>query len=160
MRKAIAVALSLGLLAGAMAMPADAAKKKKKKKPVKVERVVELAYQCPCGPSTPVASQGFWLAGGTFGGGPVATGAEEKYVNVEVTDQTGQTVFVALGQDTDGDGLSETDIGDVCGATEEPLEVAAPGNELSAFVHVGTCPDGTPSIATGGTVKLTFSNLP
>lgn len=158
MKRAISVVLALGLLAGAFALPAEAAKKKKKKV-VRVERVVELPYQCPCGPSTPVASQGFWLAGGTFGGGPVATGGEENFVKVEVTDQSGQTVYVGLGQDTDGDGFSDG-FGDVCGSTEEPLAVPAPGSEVSAFVYVGTCPDGTPSIATSGTVKLTFSNIP
>ena len=159
MRKAISVALALGLLVGAFVGPAEAGKKKKKA-PVKVERVVELPYQCPCGPSTPVASQGFWLAGGTFGGGPVATGAEENFVKVEITEQTGQTVFVSLGQDTDGDGFSDTDVGDVCGDSgDKALPVPAPGSEVSAFVYVGTCPDGTPSIATSGTIKLTFSNI-
>ena len=158
MKRAISVVLALGLLAGAFALPAEAAKKKKKKV-VRVERVVELPYQCPCGPSTPAGSQGFWLAGGTFGGGPGATGGEENFVSVEVTDQSGQPVFVSLGQDGDGDGLSETDVGDACGATEEPLPVPAPGSEVSVFVYVGTCSDGTPSIATGGTVKLTFSNI-
>ena len=159
MKRAISVVLALGLLAGAFALPAEAAKKKKKKV-VRVERVVELPYQCPCGPSTPAASQGFWLAGGTFGGGPVATGGEENYVKIEVTDQSGQTVYVSVGQDPDGDGFSDS-FGDVCGTSgDEPLSVPAPGSEVSAFVFVGTCPDGTPSIATSGTVKLTFSNLP
>ena len=160
MKKTIAVALALGLLVGALVAPAEAGKKKKKKKPKRVERVFELPYQCPCGPSTPVASQGFWLAGGTFGGGPVATGDTDKFLSVEVADQSGQPVYVQFAQDADGDSLSETDVGEVCGKTEEPMEVPEPGLEVSAFVHVGTCPDGTPSIATSGTVKLTFSNLP
>lgn len=159
MKRAIAVALSLGLLAGAFAMPAEAAKKKKKK-PVRVEREFKLAYQCPCGPGTPVYAGGAWLAGGAFGGGPVATGSEDNFVKVEAVDAVGDAVRVTLGQDLDGDLQAETDIGDVCSTTEEPLEVPAPGSQISVFVHTGTCADGTAAIATSGEITLTFSNMP
>lgn len=156
MKKVIAVALSIGLLAGAYAMPADA-KKKKKKKPVRIERVVEVPYQCPCGPRP----AGFWLAGGAIGGGFTTGGSDETFVSVEIIDQLGQTVYAELGQDSDGDALSETDIGSVCGKTEEALPVALPGTQISIFVMSGTCADNTtPSIPSSGVVKLTFSNMP
>lgn len=160
MRKTLAVALAIGLLAGAFVGPAEAGKKKKKAKaPVKVERVVELPYQCPCGPNTPVQGAGFWLAGGQFGGGPVATGATDNFVTWEVTDSMGQDVWVQMGQDTDGDLQAETDIGSACTKTDKALPVPAPGQQISVFVYIGTCDDGTPSLATSGTVKITFSNI-
>ena len=169
MKKSLTVLLSFALLVGVVAAsPAEAGKKKKKKAaPAPIVRTVELPYSCPCGFSwgteVPVVGSGvgFWLAGGTFGGGPLATGSEEKFVGVEVVDQLGQSVSVSLGQDVDGDGLSEEDLGAVCGKSDGPLEVVAPGSEVSAFVYEGLCMDGTtPSIATTGVIKFTFSNVP
>ena len=159
MRRFVALFLILGLVFGSIAT-AEAAKKKKKKKVVKVERVVELPYQCPCGPKVMGAQLGFWLAGGAFGGGPVATGGEDKFVQIEVTDTTGSAVAVQLSIDTDGDFQADTDVGEACGATEDPLSVPLPGSQISVFVFDGTCTDGTPSVAVSGVVKLTFSNLP
>lgn len=164
MRKALAVALSLGLLAGAFAMPAEAAKKKKKKKPVKVERVVEVAYSAP----------GLGVSGpdGTASGGlcpfadpttqecieiPVELG--EKYVSVELTDTTGQMVAGYISQgDQDGDGIGDL-YGEFCGAHEEPVEMLAVAPLRVSFYN-GACADGTPSIVTAGTIKVTFSNMP
>lgn len=165
MKKTLMVILSLSLIAGAMAVPAEAGKKKKK--PKRVERTVTITYQCPCGPSwgqdTPVGTGvGFWLAGGAFGGAMTAIGPDDKFVEVEVVDDnSGQAVKTNLGQDVDGDGLSESQIGSVCGTTEEPLEVTSPGTPVNLFVYEGVCDDGTtPSVATTGTITLTFSNMP
>lgn len=161
MKKAIAVALSAGLLAGAMIGPADAAKKKKKPKPpVKVERVVEVAYDKP--------GIGVAIAGGNGGYGlsfPAAAAVpsmpEEKYVSVEITDASGQKVALSLsGGDTDGDGFADT-FASLCGATEEPIELPEDGAGIAdMYAHNGTCEDNSPSIMTSGVVKLTFSNLP
>ena len=159
MKKAIAVALSLGLLAGAMIAPADAAKKKKKK-PVKVERVVELAYDSP--------GVGVAIQGGATGypiGFPtsadIGTTGEERYVKVEIVDSSGQKVNGSLAQsDQDGDGFVD-DLGEpFCGATEEPIEFEPGTVIVGVYAHNGTCADGTPSVMTTGTVTLTFSNLP
>lgn len=165
MKKSIIVVLVLGLIAGGLlAAPAQA--KKRKRPPAPVVRTFELPYQCPCGPSWgrqagPAGTGvGFWLLGGTFGGGTAATGSQDKFVKVEVVDQSGQAVLVSLGQDADGDSLSELDAGSACGTSEEPIAIPAPGSELSVFVYDGFCNDGTtPSIATSGVVKLTFSNV-
>jgi hypothetical protein len=163
--------LALGLLFGAFVGGADAARKKKKKKrkPVRVTRVVEIPYQCPCGPSwgqpTPVTGSGagFWLAGGAIGGGFTASGPKEKFVKVEVIDESGQTVKVDLAQNVDGtDNFAEVPIGTVCGTTgKKSLKVPSPGVQVDAFVYEGLCDGGSsPSVALGGVIKLTFSNLP
>jgi hypothetical protein len=162
--------LALGLLLGAFVGGADAArrKKKKKRKPVRVTRVVEMPYQCPCGPSwgqaTPVGTGvGFWLAGGAVGGGFTASGPKEKFVKVEVIDESGQPVKVDLAQNVDGtDNFAEVPIGSVCGTTgKKSLKVPSPGAQVDAFVFEGLCDDGTTqSVALGGVIKLTFSNLP
>jgi hypothetical protein len=161
MKKIITVALIIGLLAGAMLMPAEAKKKKKPAAPVKVERVVELPYQCPCGVWNPAQPLGFWLAGGAVGGALTPSGGDDNFVKVEVTDQSGQKVHISLAQNVDGtDNFAEVVIGDVCGATEDALQVPNPGVQVDIFVYEGTCTDlSTPSIATSGTIKLTFSNI-
>src|SRR5687768_8328833 len=155
MKKAIAVALSLGLLAGAMIAPADAAKKKKKK-PVKIERVVEVAYDKPgIGVAIGGDNGGYGLAFPTPAAVPATP--EEKYVSVEITDQSGQKVALSLsGGDTDGDGFADT-FASLCGATEEPIELPEPGMVIEdMYAHNGTCADNSPSIMTSGVVKLTF----
>jgi hypothetical protein len=144
-----------------MIAPADAAKKKKKPPvPVKVERVVELTYDSP--------GVGVALMGDS-GGYPIGfpssadmpTSAEERYVTVEIVDGSGQKVSASLSQsDQDGDGFVD-DLGEsFCGATEEPIEFEPGTTIVGVYAHNGTCADGTPSIMTTGTVKLTFSNMP
>ena len=161
MKRVLALTMILGLLVGSITT-AEAQKKKKEKKVVKVERVVEAVYQCPCGVWTPVQSAGFWLAGGAIGGALVPTGADDKFVEVEVSDASGQNVFIGMAQNVDGtDNFAEVPVGDVCGSTEEPISIPNPGVQVDIFVYMGTCSDmATPSIATSGTITLTFSNLP
>ena len=159
MKRAIAVALSLGLLAGAMIAPADAAKKKKKK-PAKVERVVEVAYDKPgIGVAIGGDNGGYGLAFPSAAAVPAMP--EEKYVSVEITDQSGQKVALSLSAgDIDGDGFADT-FASFCGATEEPIELPEPGMAIAdMYAHNGTCEDNSPSIMTSGVVKLTFSNMP
>lgn len=160
MKRTITLLLVLGLLVGATMGVAEAKKKKKVKR---VERTAELTYQCPCGPSTPAGSQGVWAGpdGSRLGGGPVPSGVDDKFVKVEVADQSGGDVYVELAQDTDGDLQSETEIGSVCSSTDEALAVPSPGTDVTIYVYEGTCgTDGGPAVATTGTVTLTFSNLP
>ncbi|MGH2753404.1 MAG: hypothetical protein ACRDLB_03140 [Actinomycetota bacterium] len=158
MKKALIFALVIGLIAGAMAAPATAKKKKKKKKPVRIERVVDFTYVCPC----PGVLQLGSATGGdpNLGGGSIPTGAEDRYVTGVATDQSGQAVEVSVQGDTNGDGLNDP-IGDFCGETTEPIEIPA-GTSLNIFINgAGVCADGaTPAVGAGGTVVFTFSNLP
>ena len=170
MRKTTSVLIVMALILAAFSIPAEAKKKKKKKKKpvavvevVRTERVVEVAY----------ASPGIGVAGGPSGrsaGYPVnfpevteiPTMPEEKYMKIEVIDGSGQAVagFISQG-DLDGNGLNDDGYGEFCGAHAAPVEVAAPGTPLlGIYAYNGACPDGTPSIMTSGTIKITFSNLP
>ena len=150
MKKILVFALVLGLIAGALSMPATA-KKKKKKKPVRVERTVEGQY-------TGAAAGLYGNAGGnTIGGFAFASGAEEKYVMVEITDASGTTISGSVGQDPDGD-MTTDEKGTLCGSTEEPIAIE-PGVEVVVYVNQGAC-NGGPSIVTQGTIAVTFSNLP
>lgn len=160
MKRTIVVVLVLGLVAGALSAPALAGKKKRKKKPKRIERVVQIPYQCPCGLSwgqdTPVGPDSGLIGQLRYGYGYTATANKDKFVQAEVVDENGDNVKVYLTQFGEGG-----EIGSVCGATTEPLRVPSPGHVVGAFVYVGFCDDGTTqSIATTGTIELTFSNLP
>ena len=159
MKKILSVLLMVGLVVGSLAMPAEAGKKKKKKKVVRVERTVEAVYQAPAigSPAT-----GGACPNATNSCAEIATGPEDKFVKVTVTDATGTPVAFSLAQDTDEATLgSEVDMGVFCGTTgDTPVAVQAPGVSLLSFVWLFgevTCPGG---VATTGTVSATFSNLP
>jgi hypothetical protein len=154
MKKAIVVALCVGLIAGMFAAPAAAQKKKKKKKPVKIERVVEFDYNCPC---TGRIQLGTLTDDGTnIGGGAIPTGLNDVYMTAVIEDEFGQPVRVNFNQ-IGGDGLNAS-IGTMCGETEEPIEVPARGANINVFINGNdpTCGVG----AIGGTLTVTFSNLP
>ena len=160
MRKAIAVAVMLGLLGGAMVAPADAAKKKKKVVK-KVERLVEHAYSVPS-PGVGGAPYSACLAAQLPESGCVniPLGSGEKFVNVEVADTAGLDVYWILAQDTD---TSAGDVGyDIfhtgCGNSEAPIPVTE-GLELRISVYASGGPE-CPGAATSGTIKATLSNAP
>lgn len=166
MRKAIAVALALGLLGGAMVAPAEAGKKKKKKASIeRVERVVEFKYQCPCGVRVLGNGPAFQLGsltGENIGGGPVTFNpSTEKFLKVESKDGSGQPIAIRIAMDTDPDDTSVNNtVADVCGATDKPIEMPDVEAEFRVFVTSGTCTDGKPALATAGTITFTLSNLP
>lgn len=153
MKRTIAVALALGLLAGAMVAPAEAGKKRK---PKRVERVVEFEYVCPC----PGLYQFGSATGTNFGGGPMPVG-NESYIKIVAEDTSGTAVLVSVNQDVNGDGLNDGVV-DVCATNEEPEEWAEinPGLEMRLFITTGTCEDGSPSVPLGGKLTVTLSNLP
>jgi hypothetical protein len=164
MKKAVVVALTVGLIGGAIVGPAEAGKKKKKPAPapVKVERVVEVDYQLTgVGIATPVRTGGVC----PFADATSQTCIEvlpeigEKYVKIEVKDATGQKQYGFISQgDVDGDGISDG-YGTFCGAHTEPVELAASAAVRVSF-YPGATADCAPSIASTGTVVYTFSNIP
>lgn len=157
MRRAIVVLLAVSLAAAALAAPAEARKRKRKPKPKRVERTVESSYQAPA-IGTP--ETGGVCLRPTNSCGDIPTGAEERFVLVEITDASGTAVAFSLGQDTDPNTLgTESDLGVFCGTTGEAIAIE-PGFPLIVFPWAlggATCPG---SVATQGTIKATLSNLP
>jgi hypothetical protein len=149
-----------GALVGVMvlgsALGAEAATKKKVKKPVKVTRTVTLKYAGGCSIETPAVVGSLTSSCSTVGaaGYAVATKATEKYVTVTVTDATGRAVPGAFWE---GSGTTSS-TNDFCGALKNYV-VPAGGSVKLALDAVGgrrACP----GVATQGTIKLVFSNLP
>lgn len=152
MKKFLILAVVVGLVASSFGAPALA--KKKKKKPVRVERVVEFEYNCPC---TGFFQLGSLTADGTnIGGGSVPTGADDLYVTAVAEDATGMPIAVSF-QQAGADGLNAP-MGEMCGETEEAIAVTSPGAGINIFMN-GLDPACGVSGA-GGKLTLTFSNLP
>jgi coenzyme F420-reducing hydrogenase gamma subunit len=153
MKRFVVLLMIVGLVAGSVAT-AEAAKKKKIKK---VERVVEGAYDAPS-----LIAVGTCAQTGAIGCVSMISAANEVYVSAEVTDQTGQPVYVSIQGDANGDNQDDINYGTFCGATDAPIAIDA-GVELHFWV--GVTPDPgiagcVPGAATTGTLKATFSNLP
>lgn len=154
MRKAIAVALAVGLLAGAMVAPAGAGKKKRK--PKKVEREAQGTYAAP---ATLVGNCTQTDGIGCIG---ILGGPKEKYITATVTDNHGLPVAVTVDGQLDEDINTDVTYGSFCGETEVPIKVD-PGVEL--IFWIGRADDAAlqacaPGIGTQGTLDVTFSNLP
>lgn len=156
MKKALIVAVVIGLLAGAMFAPAEAKKKKKKPPvPAKVERVVDFDYVCPC----PGLYQFGSATGTNFGGGPLPISSEELFVSIVAKDTSGQPVLVSINQDTNGDGFNDP-VADVCATGEKADAVEVNGGlEMRLFISMGPCGSGV-SAPLGGTLQVTLSNMP
>lgn len=155
MKRALAVALALGLLAGTLAVPADAGKKKKKK-PKRVEREVQGTYAAP-GTIVGTCTQTDGI--GCIG---IVSGPKEKFLQATITDGHGQPVAVSVQADLDDDSSTETAYGTFCGETTEPIAID-PGVEL--IFWVGRAVDAAalgcrPGIGSQGTLDVVFSNLP
>ena len=149
MKRFLIMFMILGLLVGSVAT-AEAGKKKKK--PVRIERVVEFVYQCPC----PGVIQLGSLTGGdpNLGGGIIPVGADDVYLTGEAVDATGGAVAVNIQQD-DGTGANAP-TGTFCTTTDAPMPLVL-GREIRVFIGNPTI---CPSASVGGTITFTLSNLP
>ena len=161
MKKAITVVLTIGLLAGSLAMPAEAAKKKKKKPaPVavveRVERVVEVRYEASAIGSADSPAT-IYPAGPLF---PVNAmpGPDERFAKIEIIDDFSPNASASFSWDSDGDRLNDSGF-DVCSSTPEAVEVI-PGTQYNIFPYLLPATSCTDAVATSGTIKITFSNLP
>lgn len=148
MRKAVAILMLVGLVAGLMSAPAGAAKKKKKP----TVRTFEIRYENP-------AFGVGGAAGGCAGCPAVATGPNETYAMFFIEDDYSPSGYVAFDYDTDGDGFQNPGSGPVvCGSTEEPVAVE-PGTGYTAWPWtVGTGCPGSASVS--GTITAMFSSDP
>ena len=152
MKRFLVLFLVLGLLMGSIAT-AEA----KKKKPKKVSRVAEGTYDAPS-----LILVGTCSSSGAVGCVSLITGANEYFVSAEITDQSGQPVYVSIQSDANGDAQDDTSHGSFCGKTDAPISVP-PGTDLHFWV--GVTPDPgiagcVPGAGTSGKVTATFSNLP
>ena len=151
MKRALSVAVMLGLLVGSFAMPAEAKKKKK------VTRKAQGTY------SAPATVVGNCTQTDGIGCMTIATGPKESYLTAKATDAHGQPVLINVAADLDGDSSSETDYGTFCGETTEPIKID-PGASIIFWVSpLTSAPDLAgcqPGFATQGMLDVTFSNLP
>jgi len=144
----------VGVMIFGTALGAEAATKKKHKV-VRHTRTVTLSYKGGCSVDTPEGAVSDTSGCSGFGGGgwEVPTQAGEKYVSVTVTDATGRNVAGAFWE---GSGTNSTTT-DFCGSMKD--FTAGPGSVVLALDAVGAR-TACPGLATQGTVKLVFSNLP
>ncbi|MGH2757409.1 MAG: hypothetical protein ACRDI3_06440 [Actinomycetota bacterium] len=146
MKRFLVLTLVVGLMAGALTS-AEAAKKTKKK-----TRTAKSTYEAPA-----IGSGGGVCLGATNSCGDIATGPDERFVMIKIVDQAGFDVYATVGQDLDGDSLTDTST-EICGKSEEPIPIE-PGVAVTIFpwaVGSPTCP----GVATTGTVTAKLSNLP
>ena len=159
MRKTIVIAIVLGLIVASFGSTAAVAKKKKKKPaaPVRIERLVDFEYMCPCTGRLQIGTLDSPL--GNFGGGAVPVGSDDLYITITAEDSSGNPVLVNVNQD-DGTGANAP-TGAICAGAEkgEPLALV-PGMEIRLFIATGPCEDGSASVPMGGTLHLTLSNMP
>ncbi|MFN2389760.1 MAG: hypothetical protein ABR575_09190 [Actinomycetota bacterium] len=152
MKKAVLVALVMGLLVGSYGAPAEA---KKKKKPKKVTRVVEGSYDAPA-----LVIAGACAQDGAIGCVSFLATPKEKWVTVDITDSSGMAVTASVQQDTNGDGQEDVVLGEFCGKSEEPILID-PTYPVDVWVeNIPSPSSGCAAVATNGQVKLTLSNLP
>ena len=154
MKKSFSVVLMMVLVAGAFAAaPADAKKKKR------VERSAQGTY------AAPATVVGNCTQTDGIGCMTIPTGGSEQYLTANVTDATGQPVYVTVQADLDGDMTSETTYGAFCGETTEPIKFdkgaalifwVGPVSQIPGRATAGC----VPGQGTEGTVDVTFSNLP
>jgi hypothetical protein len=149
----------VGVMIFGTALGAEAATKKKVKKPVRHTRTVTLPYQGGCSLDTPAAGaslQGDCSTDAGAAGWVIAAQPSEKYATVTVIDATGRAVPAAFWEPNGPNGTSTTT--DFCGSLKNYV-VPSGGSVTLALDAIGirtTCP----GLATQGTVKVVFSNLP
>ena len=153
MKKSLVVLLVVGLAASLAAVPAQAKKAKR------IERVVEINYDRP---GIGVAPAGGYPTGFPEAATEIPTGANDKYIKIEIDDASGGSVWGFISQgDLDGNGVNDDGYANFCGSHEESQPVMAPGTPiLGIYAYAGACDDGTPSTMTTGTITITFSNMP
>jgi hypothetical protein len=118
-------------------------------------RVVEIMYTGSAlgSPDTPAT---IYPTGPVFPVNFVA-GAGEVLAMIEIVDDVGPNASSGFSYDSDGDGLNDTGF-DVCGSTEEPVEVI-PGTQYNIFPYLVPSTGCTDAVATSGTITVTFNKV-
>lgn len=151
MRRTIAIAVGLTLLSGLLTTPVDA-----KKKPKKVVRTYSEPYEASSIGSADATGTCVDQNGCVF----LGVGPNERFLSVEIVDDTGLPVAATLGQDDDTSDGFVTRIGDICGKTEEPIAIQ-PG--LQVTIWIWALPSARLrcfGFGTTGELTAKLSNLP
>lgn len=77
----------------------------------------------------------------------VDVGRDHRWLELEVVDDSGLPVMLA----SSADGVPR-----VCGRSADPIRLGRGIGELAVEVAAGNCPDGTPSLPTSGTMRITL----
>lgn len=83
----------------------------------------------------------------------------ERYITVSINDAAGESVLAWIQQDIDGDGASDGEWTKICNSTAAPIRIA-PGAVVKVMLDAGSCPDGSDSAPTQGSITVTFSDRP
>jgi hypothetical protein len=121
------------------------------------ERVVAKAYDAPSGVRLGYlvrTSISWTLPPGVATGARFRARPGETSVSIEIKDQSGSAVDAHVHIDRDGDGHVDLDK-DICGSSGKAFAIG-PEARVEVWPFVGTCEDGTPSIATRGVIEVTF----
>lgn len=97
---------------------------------------------------------------GIHGAGDVWTvEPTERFLSIEINDESGELVYALVGFDTDGDRRTD-EFHPVCGRSDHPIRIT--GRLLVVEIHGGPClfPRLRPAQATWGSFQLTFSEVP
>lgn len=144
MKKTLATVIAVVLCAMASAIPAQAGGQHGVRKD-------SIPYEGPTG----IALVGH--GAGTCRDGQSAvncvqfpTGSRDHWVSVEIDDSLGGPVAAIITQGT-AEPLAE-----FCGRIEKPVRIK-PGFAVEVSLYSGSCADGTPSVATSGSVTAFFT---
>jgi hypothetical protein len=149
MKKVLLTVLVGSLLA--VGLTAEAIAKRPAKK---VTRVASVAYDATnqIGVNTPVVALGY-----VYQELAIPSQLNEKYVSLTAMDQTGGKVYFYVNQSSTPPAPGSG--GDFCGSTDQPLRIY-PGASVNIWIWQGSCADGSPALATTGSIEATFSNVP
>lgn len=151
MKKAVTLLAILSLVTATAVAPAHAGKGKRKR----VERKIEAPYATP---AAGVAVGGDFYGACKHGEGAgcalITPNPGELFAAVAVRDAAGLPVqgFVT-------DVEANQVIAEFCGATNETVFLGS-DEQFLVWVFAGPCTDGTPAMATSGSMTVTLSNRP
>ncbi len=78
----------------------------------------------------------------------------ERFISLAISDAADRNVYGHVHLDADGNGKVEHL--DFCDETRKPIQLGT-AKKVEVAVFLGTCPDGTSSVVTQGTITATFS---
>lgn len=147
MKRSVAIALLAVLTSLAVSSGANAGQQQG-------ARTTEAPYQTPVAGVAlmPIATRAYYYncLDGT-GCALITVQHGERRVSLEIDDASGLPVF---GEIYLTPGFNQ--VGEFCGKTQRPINVSG-AHEVLVHVASGACPDGTPSVATHGVVRATFT---